>query len=367
MEEDPQVREIIRRYRTPGDPIAFGGVTALTQSVPHLSKKRAREILDHIDSYTLHRFFRSPTQYNPYFLYHRRAFIQSDLIDVQQLASQNDDIRFLLLIIDCFTRRIWVYPLQRKNAQQVLQALKLWLLRDGGRRRRGRQVFSADGGKEFQNALVQNLLRHYNVELQLASGTSKACYAERANRTIQDILYKYLSDAETSTYIDKLPALVRTYNQRGHRSLRYLSPAQADLPRNEISVRAIAIKRYSAIKPKKPRFQIGQVVRIKTSAKAVSSSRRSYAEQFHGEYYRIQRINQRLPIPLYYIQSLDTLEHLEDGFYAEEITPVRSQRFKIASVLAWRGRGRQRQALVRWQFFSPRWDTWVNADQLERI
>lgn len=47
-----------------------------------------------------------------------------DLADVTSLSKPNSGVRFLLVIIDIFTRSLWIEPLQNKTAKVVLNAIK---------------------------------------------------------------------------------------------------------------------------------------------------------------------------------------------------------------------------------------------------
>jgi transposase InsO family protein len=349
---------VIRAYVTPGHPTAYSAPERVA-SYFNIPPAKAKEILEHVEGYTLHREYKQPKHYNPYYVHNRRKQVQADLIDVSKLKGANDNVRFLLVLIDIFTKRLWVYPIANKGGRAMKAALSEWLRSID----RPPQKLMTDRGTEFTNAQVQTLLRSHNVEWQASNGVLKACIAERVNKTLQILMYKHLSQRETLRYIDVLPRLVETYNKRGHRTLQDMSPAEADLPENEHAVQAIFHRRYTeAAKRRKSRlpFSVGNLVRVKTEPKKVSSSARAYAEQFHGEYYRIVRINRTLPIALYYLQSVDTGDHIEGGFYANELQRQRGDVYKIEAVLDRRVRGGRRQIFVKWRYFGDNWNEWID-------
>lgn len=347
---------IARAYTTPGHPIAYSAPGRVADHFA-ISKKRARRILEHVEGYTLHREYKRPKLYNPYYVHNRREQVQGDLIDIGRISRSNDDIKFLLVLIDIFTKRVWVIPLKNKGARSMKNALAAWL---DGLRTKPKKLMT-DRGLEFTNAPVQQLLHQHNIEFQEAYGTLKAAIAERVNKTLQILIYKHLSQNETLRYIDALPQLVRTYNKRGHRTLEGMSPQEADKPRNEAAIQAIFHDRYAKIadQRKYPTFHVGDVVRLKTLPKKVSSSNRAYAEQFLGEYFRIVRINRTLPVPLYYLRSLNTAEHVKGGLYANELQRIRGDTYKIERVLARRTIGGVRYIKVKWKYFDDRWNEWI--------
>ena len=235
-------KRVLRAYTNPGHVVAYSAPATVAKYFG-ISPKRAKYFLEHNEGYTLHREYKRPSTYNPYYVHNRRDQVQADLIDIARIATKNDGVKFLLLIIDIFTKKVWVYPLIRKTAGEMKQALQTWL--------NGLQVkpskFVSDRGLEFLAASTQLLLRNANIEWQPANGTMKAAVAERANKTIQILIYKYLTENETLRYIDVLPRLIATYNRRPHRSLDGMSPNQADAPRNEHLVQAVAHERYAKL------------------------------------------------------------------------------------------------------------------------
>ena len=48
----------------------------------------------------------------------------ADLIEYPQLKFQNNGYVYILVIIDCFTRRVWIEPMKRKNAQWTADAFE---------------------------------------------------------------------------------------------------------------------------------------------------------------------------------------------------------------------------------------------------
>ena len=172
-------------------------------------------------------------------------------------------------------------------------------------------------------------------------------------------------------YIDKLQQLVETYNKRGHRTLQDMSPTEGDKPENEAHLQGIFHERYAKIARSRAnarvKFEIGDLVRVKTEPKKISSSSRAYAQQFKGEYFKIERINRTMPVPLYYLRSMDTDELIEGGFYAEELQRQRGDLYKIERVLARRVRRGQRQIFVKWKHFGPRWNEWIPETAVQRV
>lgn len=362
MLTDAEIRE---KYVTPGDPSAFGGVTLLS-NLHNISQEKAKDIVAGIDSYTRHREFKKPKVYNPYFIREQRQQIQCDLIDMQQLANHNDQIKYLLIFIDSFTRKVWVSVLKNKTGQHVANAFKRWFSRPEIGGFRPRQIF-CDRGTELKNEHVRNVLRQKRVPMIHPNSHIKAAIVERANRSLQNIIYKYMTERETFRYIDKLPDLVKTYNTRPHRSIDHLSPNEAERPENAARVLQAQEKhfdesRLASNRQKAVKYRIGNIVRI---ARLPDRFKRGYQEQANQEYFTIQRISQTMPIPMYFLQSMNTNEIIRGGFYANEITLVKPDSvYKVERVLRRRRRNGQRQFYVKWLHFGAQHNSWINENDL---
>ena len=154
--------------------------------------------------------------------------------------------------------------------------------------------------------------------------------------------------------------MVSAYLHRKHRTLKYMTPFDADKPENHSKVMAAHLQYYSKIasKRKLPKHKIGDVVRINRDP--FDKFKRSYKMQFMPEQFKIIEILTRLPIPMYKIQSLDNDEIIESAYYAEELQPIRGDSYKV-HVLERRINKGKLQLYVQWFGFGPEWNEWIDA------
>lgn len=369
MGKEDDIAEVREAYRYPASPAGLTAPGALYRHFKgRISLNTIKEALEGEDSYNLHKEYHKPLQWNPFYIYHRRQLAQCDLVETQQISDQNDGCRYLLTIISAFSRRMWVYPLKDKKAKTVEKSLAEWIKSLG---RHQFKVLQSDAGKEFENGLVSKLLRENNISHQVVSTTNKNPHVERAQKTLQIRIYKLLTQRESLRFIDDLEEIVSGYNSKPHRSLGYMTPLEAEKIKNGTKVRGILRERYMKIKRKKPKYNVGQLVRVKTNAKRPSSSTRAYAEQYKLELFRIVRISKSMPVPMYFIKSLDTEDVIKDAFYGNELSAVRliDNKFKIERVIRTRKkrRGRGKELLVKWLGFSDKWNSWIDENELTGV
>ena len=100
----------------------------------------------------------------------------ADLIDMQAFSKDNNGIKYLLTVIDIFSKFVWIIPLKRKLDRKFANAFSM-ILREG---RPSKML--VDKGREYYNKNVQQL-----VELYSSENEDKSCVIERFNRAIKEI------------------------------------------------------------------------------------------------------------------------------------------------------------------------------------
>ena len=68
-----------------------------------------------------------------------------DLVDMTEYAAQNSNYKYLMNVIDTFSKFLWSYPIPNKESPTVVRHLEGILLREGAPK-----VISSDNGKEFK-------------------------------------------------------------------------------------------------------------------------------------------------------------------------------------------------------------------------
>ena len=153
--------------------------------------------------------------------YYPGNIIQSDLIDMQKYSSSNSGFNFILVVIDCFSKKLWTRPLKSKRGSETANSL--------------RSIFESmkypvqsiifDEGLEYVNQHVSLLLREYNIHSYHIRTKHKASTAERVNQTIKHILWKYFTKTHRYRWIDVLEKITENYNNTYHRTIK-MTPNQ---------------------------------------------------------------------------------------------------------------------------------------------
>jgi Integrase core domain len=359
-EEDEQ-KAILENYTNPPHPTAFSGVhnVARYYSIP---SGRAAKILAHSDVYGLHREYKKAKVKNPYYIRFRRQQLQVDLIEVRLLSADNDGYNYLVCGIDCFSKFIWVRATLNKTAKTVLKAMKD-ILKDMGEK--PHELF-CDRGSELKNKWMIPYLKEEGIKLVHPSSEVKAGIVERVNKSLQNLIYRFMTHHQTKRYIDHLDHIVAVYNNRPHRSIDRLTPTEAEESENAERVGSALEKHYqSCERPNyKIKFKKGDIVRYKTSYG--DRFARGYDEQFSREQCKIVEVKTNMAIPMYTLQSLDTDEVIKGGFYQNELTARLSDENTIERVLLRRRVNGVEELYVKWLDFGDQHNRWILASDVTR-
>ena len=271
-------------------------------------------------------------------------------------AKENDEVNYLLVVIDVFSKYVWVRPMKNKTACSRLEVFDS-ILSEG----RKPEKLRTDKGTEFLNKSFQPYLNKKNIHFYTANNEPKASVVERVNRTLKFKLYHYFTAVNSLCYIDVLQYLVDSYNNTYHRSIGR-APATVNL----LNVGQVRRKLYGKITstvPKKFKFSVGHHVRLSLRKRLF---KKGYKMNWTEEIFQITCQLSRTPV-LYTVQDL--LERpIKGTFYEEEFQKVKCPDiFRIGKVLKKCTKNKKMEYLVCWSGYGPDFDSWIQSSDIEPI
>ena len=162
-------------------------------------------------------------------VYHIDDIWSLDILDLKDYGPKNNKgYRYVLVIIDNFSKYGWTIPLKNKTAQTIKDSFENILTNS----KRKPNLIETDRGKEFYNNIFQDFLNKNDIKLYSRNTSLGAVSAERFNRTIRDLLKKIVFEQGDGNWTDVLPTITKQYNNKVHSSTK-LSPKDASLKKNE--------------------------------------------------------------------------------------------------------------------------------------
>ena len=283
----------------------------------------------------------------------------ADLVDMQYYSRSNKGFKYILMIIDVFSKYGWAIPLKTKTGLEVTKAFSdLW------KKQKPPKYLWTDKGKEFINKNMNDLLTKNNVHLYWTENEEKSTVVERWNRTIKNKMWKYFTRNRTGIYIDILPTLIEKYNDTYHRSIK-TKPSDARKPSKYQDVfnalyNNIDLGTKSLLKPS-PKFKIGDQVRL---SKLKRKFEKGYTANWTEEVFTVEKVQTTIPYT-YKIKDAKN-EAVKGTFYEFELQRATQTTFRIEKVLRRRTKNGKKEIYVKWVGYSSAFNQWIPESDLEK-
>lgn len=123
-------------YYDPKHPASFAGPQKLYKVVKNEGKfnigmHKIRKFLHNQESYSLHKPVRRRFQRNHVVSADKDDLWMADLIDMVKFKDWNDGFKYILLVIDTFSKYVWLRPLKNKSGHAVSEAFLDIFITDG--------------------------------------------------------------------------------------------------------------------------------------------------------------------------------------------------------------------------------------------
>ena len=261
---------------------------------------------------------------------------------MQLLSRYNKGIRFLLCVIDIFSKYAWVVPLKDKKDISIVKAFQS-ILKQSNRKP---NKICVDKGSEFYNAYLKKCLRDNDLVMYSTQNEGKSVAAERFIRILKTKIYKYMTSISKNVYINKLDNIVNEYNNTYHTTIK-MKPI--DVKDNTY------INTSKKINYKDPKFKVGDRVRI---SKYKNIFAKGYAPNWSEEVFVIKKIKNA--VPWTYVINYLNGEEIMGTFYEKELQKTNQEEFRIEKVIKRKGD----KMYVKWKGYDNSFNSWIDKTDL---
>ena len=353
-------------YFNPRHPGSFGGINKLFKYAkledPNIKLKDVINWLRYQNVYTLHKPIRKHFLRNRIFASHANEQWEADLVDMIEFSRENDGYKHILVVIDVFTKYLYLKALKSKETSEVIKAFE--------------EIFRSskplklrtDRGKEFDNNLFKRFCTTNNIKVFTTQNRDIKCaVVERVNRTIKSMMHRYFTSVGNRRYLNLLPQLAESYNNTIHSSTK-MAPSAIRIE-DEPTVFRNLYKTNNLLSiyksNKKPTLRVGDQVRQKLDLSVLD---KSYYPNWTNIVYNIDKVHNKLNKSQYSVE-LDG-EKLARRFYPEELQKIlvnENTEWPIERILSYRTRDGIRQARVKWTGYPSQFNQWIPVDQIRNL
>lgn len=273
---------------------------------------------------------------------------QADLIDMQAISNKNGNFKFILVIIDTFSKYAWAYRLKNKTKDLVCNVFKELLIK--GRVPKNLQT---DHGTEFYNDKFKKLMNLYDINHYSTFSTKKASIVERFIRTIKFKIYKQFSLKGNYKWSDDtLDEIIDKYNHTYHKTIGQ-KPIEVN-NHNKIVVQERYRKAHSNNfnTQNKKRFQVNDFVRI---SKYKGTFEKGYTPNWSTEIFKIVKVQNTTPVT--YLLEDARHQPILGAFYTYELQKTKHPDiYLVEKVIKKKGS----KVLVKWLGLPSSENSWID-------
>lgn len=363
---DPLLNTNINQiYYDISHPAGYSSINKLTAAMKHkMNKSEVQKWLQSQETYTLHKQVQRKIPRNKYILSNLNDLWQVDLSDMRTYAQYNDGFKYILCVIDVFSKYAFARIMKKKNSETVKTCFESIFTEANTTPTH----IQSDKGTEFVSKDVRMYLKNKNVNYYTTNNPDiKASIVERFQRTLKMKMWRYFTHKNTYRYIDILQDLLYSYNHSHHSSIK-MRPCDVNSS-NIMTVWNNLYGKYLDTQNISPvhKFKVGDYVRI-TKYKHIFQ--KGYETNWSDEIFIITSIINRKPMLVYTLKDLHG-EVIEGTFYEKELQKVmydpHHQEHKIDKILSTRYSGIRKEAFVKWKGYPNKFNSWIKVSELKNI
>ena len=222
--------------------------------------------------------------------------ICADLIDYQRFSRQNHGYKYILCMVDMFSRMNYVRPLHTKRASEVAEQIDDIITSMPFVPR----FFTSDKGLEFdiRNIDIKSILEDkYHMIVYYTSGPKKNSMVERFNRTLKERIERYFTETNKNKWIDILQDFSSNINNSKNRSIG-MAPSAVNLNNADLIWEKLYPNKGKQVKCDK--IIVGDRVRTVLPSKIFN---KGYRQAWSDEIFTVHRIEKSMGFCLYILKS----------------------------------------------------------------
>jgi hypothetical protein len=271
-----------------------------------------------------------------------------DLLDVANIKEDNDNVTFLLIIVDVYSRYAYAFPLKSKTPRAILNVMRsmkdlpnnIW----------------TDEGKEFYNKEFAKFCKEHDINHYHTFSGIKSAFAERFNRTLREMMYRYFTENNTDEYLNVLDDFIKEYNNRVHSRIK-------QTPKNVYQGKAKPYKPISFINSE-PKYKVGDFVRV---SKVKKTFEKGYTARWSKEVFKVDEVDTSRYPTMYQLEDLQG-ESIDGKFYEDEMQSTNLKDFALVEkILDRKTVKRKKFYLVKYDGYGEKFNEWISEQQLEQL
>ena len=132
---------------------------------------------------------------------------QADLMDMQSHSKKNYGFKYILVVIDTYSKYVWVESLKNKTGKECTRGMFNIL------KKANPKLLQTDNGTEFYNIQFQDLMKKYKIRHYSSYSVIKCSIGERVIQTLKNKIYKHFTATGAWTWHNTISKIIHNIKQ----------------------------------------------------------------------------------------------------------------------------------------------------------
>ena len=333
------------KLRTPYDMLAYSAIKS-KKTLGLGNNFNMEDLSNELNKPVINKFERKKVIVN-----HIDEIHSCDLVDMQKYSRMNKGYEYIFTNIDIFSKYGFGFPLKTKTIKDIKSCFEKIF-----KERKPKYIWSDQESAFFSKEMLK-FFENNNVKIYHTYSNLKAVIIERFNRSLRELMMKSFVKNNNTLWYNILPALIKTYNNRYHRTIK-MKPIDVDKT-NEKHIKN-TVYNYD-VTNKKPKYKINDLVRISLKRRQLFDKATANIK-WSEELFKIHKINKSNVIT-YQLKDMND-EIIKGIFYEKELqlTKNTSDEYIIEKILKTKGN----QMYVKWRGYSNNFNSWINKYDIKK-
>ena len=203
----------------------------------------------------------------------------ADLLDMSTYSGSNKGYKWILIIVNLFTRQGYAYPLKNKKPNELVKAFNLTNVK----------VLYTDNGNEFKGAFGLMMKDNNIIHITNIVGDHKALgIIDNFSKRVKNALHKWFSHTGKTKWIDYIDIFIENYNKTPHSGILDLKPNDVMRRDNRYFIGTLNDNKRKVNNKNFNRLSIGDTVRTKKRRRQFD---KGYIPRWSGEVFKVVDID----------------------------------------------------------------------------
>lgn len=219
--------------------------------------------------------------------YYPLSVIQMDIFDLSKYYRDNQGYKYILCIVDVYSRKVWTYKMKNKDNNNVFESFNTFMI-DSNLKKYTPTILMSDNDSTFMNDKFQQILQSHKIIHQpnKLNDHHSLGLIDSFARTLKKTFTRIFLQNNSSNWINHVNEVISNFNNMPNSAIDNIKPNDAFSEKNHRKIYDINYEK-SLYNNSKSDIDVNDKVRIKLTGMFRKGTEARYTDDVHA----VKKIN----------------------------------------------------------------------------